>query len=195
MSKAGLTWMLALAAALNVALVALPASCRSSQGQTERLETYGGLRVGDDAPTFAGWDLEGQLVSLKRLLLDQRAPNEVLVVSFFATWCGPCKEGLPVLERFQHRVADDDVKVLLISVDASSDGVGPFLAELGVELDVVLDPFQKIAANYGLADGAASIPKTYVVDRNGKISCIIGAEGDDFYDVLRNEVDRAAAVR
>ena len=170
-----------------MASVALPSP---AVPQTELLEEYGPIRVGEASPSFAGWDLDGQLVTLDHLFPPRSADTQAVVISFFATWCGPCKEGLPTFQEFALQAQEPGVRVILVAVGEDAEVVTPFLEKLGVALPTITDPFGTISKKFGLGGQGAqgSLPRTFVLDRTQKVHCIIGAEGADLLDVLSREV-------
>jgi thiol-disulfide isomerase/thioredoxin len=92
--------------------------------------------------------------------------GKVVVLNLWATWCAPCREEMPSLDRLQARFADQDVVVLALSVDrAGSERVREFLDEVGVQhLHVYRDP--KAAATRVLK--VPGLPATLLVDRQGR---------------------------
>ena len=91
--------------------------------------------------------------------------GKVVVLNLWATWCAPCREEMPSLDRLQARFADRDLVVLALSVDrAGPERVQQFLDEIGVkQLHVYRDP--KAAATRALR--VPGLPATLLVDRQG----------------------------
>jgi thiol-disulfide isomerase/thioredoxin len=93
--------------------------------------------------------------------------GKVVVLNLWATWCAPCREEMPSLDRLQARFADqEDVVVLALSVDrAGPERVREFLDEVGVQrLHVYRDP--KAAATRALK--VPGLPATLLIDRQGR---------------------------
>jgi thiol-disulfide isomerase/thioredoxin len=92
--------------------------------------------------------------------------GKVVVLNLWATWCAPCREEMPGLDRLQARFADRDVVVLALSVDrAGPERVQQFLDEIGVRhLAVYRDP--KAAATRALK--VPGLPATLLIDRQGR---------------------------
>ena len=92
--------------------------------------------------------------------------GKVVVLNLWATWCAPCREEMPGLDRLQAQFADRDVVVLALSVDrAGPERVTQFLGEIGVEhLQVYRDP--KAAATRALK--VPGLPATILIDRQGR---------------------------
>lgn len=125
------------------------------------------IREGDQAPEFTLPSLDGKAVSLSSYR------GKVVMVHFWATWCPPCVEELPALERLYHAYVGKDLEVLTISVDeGGASDVGQFMRKNEFALPVLLNPGQSVARAYG----TFKFPETYLVDREGIVRRkIIGA--------------------
>ncbi len=154
---------------------------------TERLESCGPVRAGGPAPAFGGWTFDGQVISSKRLLAGTPdRPVRGVVLSFFATWCEPCKAGLRVLAGVAPELEARGVRVLLVSVGQGPAEARPFLAGLGVRLPGVEDRFGKVSERFGVSGGdGGALPRTFILDAGGKVLAILGREGADYGQVLR----------
>ena len=94
--------------------------------------------------------------------------KQVVVVEFWATWCGPCRVSIPHLTEMQKEFKD----VIFIGVsDEDADDVKPFVKKMGDKMDyrVALDDGRKTSAGYMEAYGANGIPHAFVVDKEGRI--------------------------
>ena len=179
---------LALAPAL---LLASPAAAGddAAGGASVVADADGNAKVGAPLPKFAGWSPDGKMVSLSRVLRgDKEGPNQKpVVVSFFATWCKPCEHGLPHIQAVSAR---EDVHTILVSYGEDGEKVSPFLQKLGVTQTVVTDPFLKVSERVGVTK---SLPRTYVLDKDGVVRTIFVQEGDDFEARLSEAVAAARA--
>ena len=110
-------------------------------------------------PPLAFETMDGQPASLDSLR------GRVVVLNLWATWCAPCREEMPSLDRLQARFADQPVSVVALSVDrAGPERVQAFLDEIGVRhLQVYRDP--KAAATRSLK--VPGLPSTFLIDRTG----------------------------
>ena len=89
--------------------------------------------------------------------------GKLVLVNFWATWCGPCVEELPSLLQFHHD--HPDIVVLAISVDEDEDAYRNFVASRHVDLITVRDPSEAVATKFSTEQW----PETYMIDRNGMI--------------------------
>ncbi len=92
--------------------------------------------------------------------------GHTLLVNLWATWCVPCVEELPALDRLQAKLGDDLV-ILAISEDRrGAEVVEPFLAQHGIEhLAIYLDPKSAASNEFGVE----GLPTSFVIDRDGMI--------------------------
>jgi len=88
-----------------------------------------------------------------------------LVLNFWASWCGPCREEAPILERRWLR--DGERGVLFVGLDMQdlTDDARDFLDEFGISYPTIRDPGPEVARDFG----ATGIPETYFVDRRGRV--------------------------
>jgi cytochrome c biogenesis protein CcmG/thiol:disulfide interchange protein DsbE len=116
-------------------------------------------RVGTPAPDFSLPTTDGKTVQLSSLR------GKPVVVVFYASWCHPCREELPALDRFV-REHPDRLQVVGVSYrDLASDSVD-FIRDLGVKFPAVLDePESPVAQRYGVR----GIPQTVFVDARGVV--------------------------
>ncbi|MFQ5350512.1 MAG: TlpA family protein disulfide reductase, partial [Thermoanaerobaculia bacterium] len=88
-----------------------------------------------------------------------------VVLTFFATWCGPCRSEMPTLERLHRGGSEEGLTVLAVSVDSRREPLGPFVAEHDLTLPVFWDQRGEVGTVYR----ATSIPVSYVIDPTGRI--------------------------
>ena len=112
-----------------------------------------------EAPDFTLTDLEGNKVSLSDF------KGKVIIVDFWATWCGPCKMEIPSFIKLQDDY-QDDVVVLGVSLDQGGPGVVvPFAEKMNINYPIVYGDGSVVQA-YG---GIRGIPTTFVIDRDFNI--------------------------
>jgi cytochrome c biogenesis protein CcmG, thiol:disulfide interchange protein DsbE len=102
------------------------------------------------------WGKPGHLADLK---------GKVVVLNFWATWCPPCVEETPSLNRLQKHIESRNALVLGVSVDEDPAAYEKFLKDYGIVFPTFREPTRKLALDYG----TPMFPDTYVIDRHGKI--------------------------
>ncbi len=110
-----------------------------------------------EAPEFTLKDLNGREVSLK----DHR--GKIVFLNFWATWCPPCRDEMPSMEKLYNEFRNEDFVILAIDLQESERRVKAFRDEFKLNFPILLDSDGMI----GLAYGVRSIPTTYLVDREG----------------------------
>ena len=137
------------AAALALAGALRPASARAS-----------GLRLGQAAPPLVLHTLDGRTIATRDLV------GDVVIATFWATWCGPCREELPLLSAFQERHRTQGLEVLGFSLDAP-DAL-PAVRKVASALDF---PVGLLGSAYAGAYGRIwRIPVSFTIDRHGMLA-------------------------
>ena len=146
-------------AAASAALAFLLASCsRPSSLPTGDLKSQGQRKP---APNFSLKDADGNAVNLA----DYR--GKVVLVNFWATWCGPCEAEIPWFIEFEKKYKDQGFAVLGVSMD--DDGwksVRPYIASHKINYRVMLGS-EVVSAQFGEIE---SLPTSFVLDREGRIA-------------------------
>ncbi len=107
--------------------------------------------------------------------------GKIVVLNFWATWCPPCVEETPSLNRLQKYIDSRGGMVLGISVDEDGAAYEKFLKDQSVIFSTYRDATKKSAADYG----TTIYPETYVIDRHGKIARkFVGAQQWDSTEML-----------
>jgi peroxiredoxin len=134
-------------------------SCSGSQNAHAAQERAESSRK--PAPNFSLKDASGQNVSLS----DYR--GKVVLLNFWATWCGPCQLEIPWFEQFQQQYRSQGFEVLGVSMDDDGwQAVKPYITEHKINYRVVLGN-DSVAQLYG---GLDALPTTYILDRDGRIA-------------------------
>jgi thiol-disulfide isomerase/thioredoxin len=95
------------------------------------------------------------------------AQGKVLIIDFWATWCGPCRESFPALETIYKKHKAQGFELVAINIDETPDEVDAFLKSTGVHFPVGFDPGgEKVA---GKKYPIPTMPTTYVIDKKGTI--------------------------
>lgn len=143
---------------LSVALICIGACSKKKDEPTP--EETNLVAVGQMAPDFAVSTLDGGAFSLSV------NRGKVVLVNWFATWCGPCIQEMPHLQKeVWERFKGEDFAMVSIAREETLQVVKPFVEKHVVTWPVALDPKRKAYAAYA----EAFIPRNYVIDRGGKI--------------------------
>lgn len=120
--------------------------------------------VGSPAPGFNAVDIASPTGELKTLS-DYR--GQVVLLNIWATWCGPCKQEMPSMERLHQEYAPNGLAVVAVSVDAPGmdTQIRDFVSNYGLTFDVLYDQHELFRAVYRYA----GVPETYLIDRSGVI--------------------------
>ncbi|MEW5975166.1 MAG: TlpA disulfide reductase family protein [Acidobacteriota bacterium] len=111
-------------------------------------------------PQFTLNNLDGKSVSMKDF------GNKVVLIDFWATWCGPCREEIPDLNNLYSEYKSKGFEVIGISMDTEgTDVVKDFVREFRVDYSIVMGD-ETVAQEFG---GILGLPTKFIVDRNGKI--------------------------
>lgn len=111
---------------------------------------------------------------------EQRGPDDykgrVVLLNFWASWCPPCRDEFPSLERLQKKIGGKDFTVLAVSVADSAEGVARFLQGRTPPFDILMDDDGKVSAAFR----ARGVPVTYLLDRTGRL--VAGKTGPQHWD-------------
>ncbi|HKL48749.1 MAG TPA: TlpA disulfide reductase family protein [Desulfuromonadales bacterium] len=118
-----------------------------------------GSEVGSQAPDFTLTDMNGENVSLS----DYR--GNVVFLNFWATWCPPCREEMPSMERLHESMGGKDFVILAVNVEKDKEAVESFLRGSPYSFKILLDPEGEAQSAYRVY----RYPESYLIDKDGKI--------------------------
>jgi thiol-disulfide isomerase/thioredoxin len=139
----------------------------------------GGLEVGRQAPSFRLVDLDGRQVTLDQFR------GRVVMLDFWATWCGPCRQSMPVLENLQKEF-HGNLSLLAINLRESPEEVRNYVKLRNIRSTVLLDLDGKVGQSYR----SDSIPMQVLVDQQGTIRHIQIGFAPAVQQTLRAEISK-----
>lgn len=158
---------------LVIAMAAGPAAVAVAAAPVAELARAAGM---DAYPTA----LRAPPLRLRSLGGEMRGADDykgrVVLLNFWASWCPPCREEFPSLERLQQKLGGKDFTVLAISVSDSAEGVAGFLQGRKAPFDILMDDDGKVSAAFR----ARGVPVTYLLDRQGRL--LAGKTGPQHWD-------------
>ena len=136
---------------LIIMVMVMAAGCSSSDS---------GEDLSKGAPDFRLPAVDGSMVSMSDY------SGKVVLVDFWATWCPPCNDMIPILSKLHKRYSDKGLVILGVSLDQDGLGaLGTFVHENMIPYKVVMGD-NRISRSFG---GVSTIPTLYMVDRNGRL--------------------------
>lgn len=147
--------VLSLAAVLSVATpsVATP----DTTALLDELD-LAGYADADRPPPFSGVTLEGRPLSLAAL------QGRVVILTFWATWCPPCRAEMMLFERLHGELASSGLTIVGINVREAPSAMAPYAGELGLTFPLLVDRRGEIQSRYGVI----GLPTTFLIARDGR---------------------------
>lgn len=165
----------------------------ASLAPSAKMNANGGVAVavGDTAPAIELPMLTGPLINLADLR------GEIVIVDFWATWCGPCRRALPHLQEVAKWGRQEGKPLVVLAVNTMErqrgvqrhDAIDAVWDQLGLDLTVLLDEGSQTAQAWGVS----GIPSTFVIDRAGKIIAHHRGFSPDIAQKLIQEVEQSLA--
>lgn len=91
--------------------------------------------------------------------------GRVVLVNFWATWCEPCEQEMPAMQRLYERLPRDGFELVAVSIDEEPEKIAGFVERYGLTFPIVMDPGKKVAGAYQ----TMGVPESLLVDREGRI--------------------------
>ncbi len=150
--------------------------------QTELKENYPALSEGSDAPDFTADINDGNTFTLSE------KQGKVVLLNFWATWCGPCVGEMPAFQKLYEEYGDK-IEILAVNMAEDRETVDAFVEDCGYTFPIAYDEGGKISIKYP----SEGIPYTLVIGKDGKVSAIfLGAAGaDEQYKLYRSALKKA----
>lgn len=141
------------------------------------------LERGARAPEIGLRDRDGNNVQLSALR------GKVVLVDFWASWCAPCREEMPVLNRFHQRFAARGLVVVGVNIDREEPNMRRFLERTPVDFRIVHDGQHQVADRYA----PPRMPTSYLIDKRGVVRFVhAGFRASDARDMER-EIEQLLA--
>ncbi len=118
------------------------------------------LGKGAEAPDFSLPDLNGKMVRLA----DKK--GKVIFLNIWATWCPPCVEEMPSMEKLHQQLKGEDFEILAVSLDKNgAEAVLPFMKKHKLSFTALIDSEETLKYKYQ----TTGVPETFIIDQNGII--------------------------
>jgi len=159
----------------------LPAVLLLVSGWTVAAGPMPGPAIGEVPPPLLGKDRDGRLVDLGQLR------GKVVVISFWASWCGFCRKELPALNDIQAAAGDGYLKIVAVNVKDSTPEYRAMLRQMrGYTLTLTRDKDGRIADGYGIT----TYPNLWIIDPEGRVAGRHTGYGDDSFQAIVAEIRR-----
>ena len=149
------------------------------EGETGDSEGLGSVLVGKPAPDFQLDLLEGGQFHLSA------QKGQILVLDFWASWCAPCLQIMPQVDKVAQEFAGENVKLVAVNLQEDPERIRTVLERLNLKPAVALDRDGLIAEKYG----AITIPQTVIIDRDGTVARVYVTASSRFDETLRTAIE------
>ena len=147
----------------------------------------GSAFAADRAPSFRLVTLDGKTFT------NQSLKGKVVVLDFWATWCGPCKVEMPWFVDFQNQYRSQGLQIVGVAMDdASKEDIAKFAKDMGVNYPILIGK-DSVGDQYG---GVPALPETFLIGRDGKVvDKIIGLRGKaEIEDAIKKALNTRPAT-
>ena len=111
------------------------------------------------APGFTLADMDGETFTL------ESARGKWVFLHFWASWCGPCREEMPAIQKMQEQLKDDQWVMVLVNTAENEDTIFSFLGEIGMDMSSLMDRDGLVTEKYK----PRGLPTTILIDPKGKV--------------------------
>ncbi len=98
----------------------------------------------------------------------QKMQGMVVLVNFWATWCAPCREELPLFDRMQKKYRKYGLAIITVNLDSELENAIQFLSHNGIDLTTLWDANKKVATDWQVQ----AMPSTYLIDKRGVVRAV-----------------------
>jgi thiol-disulfide isomerase/thioredoxin len=110
-------------------------------------------------PAFSLTALDGRVIRSEHLR------GKIVLLNFWATWCGPCKDEMPALDRLQRHFDPKDFVLLTVTTELHREGIRTFMKHLGLGVPVLLDEDREVSGSFMIR----GLPTTVLIGKDGKV--------------------------
>ena len=111
------------------------------------------------APQFTLPDMDGEMFSLSSY------KGKTVIINFWATWCPPCREELPSMNRAWAKIKDGNIAMIAINVGEDEDTIFSFMGDYPIDFQVLLDQSGEVIKQWPIK----GLPTTFVIDPQGRL--------------------------
>ena len=141
------------------------------------------LAVPAVAPATAAPDFTLRTLNGPNLRLQEQR-GQVVLVNFWATWCGPCRQEIPHLNKLYDKYRASGFVLLGVNIDDDAKLATELAAKLGVKFPVLLDTDKKVSRLYDMS----AMPATVVIDRDGRVRYIHRGYRDGYEETYDQQI-------
>jgi thiol-disulfide isomerase/thioredoxin len=135
------------------------------------------LKTGDAFPDLTKFNLEGTLPDTK---------GKIVLVDFFASWCGPCKESFPAMQELHKKFAGKDFVIIAINLDQKKADMDDFLNKHPADFAIVRDGANKLVSTVKIP----TMPTSFLLGRDGKVVSVHrGFKGEETRKKYAEEIE------
>ncbi|MDO9289261.1 MAG: TlpA disulfide reductase family protein [Thermodesulfovibrionales bacterium] len=145
------------------------------------------LNINDPAPLFSLRDGNNKYFHLSDYLTPSKKGVKGIILNFFASYCKPCKNELPILNSLVDEFEKKGIKIVIVGYGEDFDKINEMLSKIKVDKPIILsDVYSRIGAKYGVN----GLPHTVFIGSDGKIKDIIKGELPNIEKVLREKTGK-----
>ena len=145
------------------------------------------LNINDPAPLFSLRDGNNKYFHLSDYVTPSKKGVKGIILNFFASYCKPCKNELPVLNSLVDEFEKKGIKIVIVGYGEDFDKINEMLSEIKVDKPIILsDVYSRIGAKYGVN----RLPHTVLIGSDGKVKDIIRGELPNIEKVIREKAGK-----
>ena len=160
---------------LSILLISILIICSTAYGNPGE--------TGSKAPPVVLRDINGKLFFLSKLVGDrvlETKRKKAIVLSFFATWCQPCKEEIPILQSLVKKWNPQNIEIYMVGFKEAQAPLEKFAKQFDLKLTLLVDKYGITAKRYGVK----ALPKLFVIDGKGIIKKVIKGAKPNLKNIL-----------